>query len=177
MNLHNIGLTLLGVGCVAVVLATGLHFQPTFHHYDLHQSSFFKSMAQTLIHHTNNKHIHQRHICFSHSYLWDKDERPYQMELTTMPSLISKEVQAVIKFNRTSIDENHLMVIDNHANDITHPFINELIKRSAKFDHSFGSSHEKRYEFYTTACIPVRYIKYLNHYYAHPTTPIPNTHH
>ncbi|AWY20163.1 hypothetical protein LP123_06445 [Moraxella bovis] len=161
---------------MAVILATRFYFQPIFRYYDLHQSLFFKSMTQTLINDTGNKRIHYRHVCFSHTYFWDKDERPYQMELTTMPSLISKEFQAVIKFNNTHIEENHLMAIDNRTNNITDSFINELIKRSAKFDHSFSTSHEALYEFYTTACIPVRYMKYCNHYYVYPTTPISHTH-
>ncbi|WP_265596805.1 hypothetical protein [Moraxella caprae] len=43
MNLHNIGLILLGIGCMAVILATRLYFQPIFRYYDLHQSSFLKA--------------------------------------------------------------------------------------------------------------------------------------
>lgn len=168
VNAHRIGLGALGVVCLIIILKTARHFSPLLNDNDLHQSPFFKKLTEPLIAGTVSKHIDQRHLCFSPLYFWDKDDRPYALELTTLPSVMPKTHTSVIQHKRISIDENQITAIDEQSNIITPAVIDELIRRTEPFER-ISDSYETMYQFYQNACIPVRYMKYHERYYLYTT--------
>ena len=166
MNLDNIGLVFLGIIYLAMIVGAGLHFSPVFSNYDLHRSVFFKKMTTTLIDPTidisNHKRFHQTHACLSQIHFYDKD-RPYQIHLTDIPNTVTKERKGYFVGYLKTIKEDKTIALDNQHNIITPIFIDELVKLHAKH-----SSYDDPYDFYTTACTPVSYLRYHDHFYVYP---------
>lgn len=172
MNFNHIGLGLLGTVSLIAIIGIGLHFQPLLKHYDLeNSSSFFKDYLKTLTNPNtntkNNNHIKETYACLFVFGFFDNNN-PIEIMLTDMPKVIQRHTTGITKVKGTvMLKENKIKVFDYHHNDITKSFLNKLIEKYSKHKDLFEKS-ESVYDFYTQACIPVRYFKYNQKYYIHP---------
>lgn len=176
MNLHNIGLTLLGGGCVVAILATGFYFKPLFDNYQVETSSFLKQHISKLTDTTTDfypsKRMKETHACpFALFGFFDKDN-PIEIELTDMPNVIRKHPIGITKVEGVMILKEHqIKVFNNQHHDITNLFMNTLKERHIKYEDKFGTT-EGAYNFYTKACIRVRYFGHNKTMYLHPLQPL-----
>lgn len=85
-----------------------------------------------------------------------------------MPNIIQKHPTGITKVEGViMLKENKIKAFDNNNNDITQPFINKLKENYSKHKEPLETS-ETAYNFYTQACIPVRYFRYNEKYYIYP---------
>lgn len=175
MNLHNIGLTLLGVGCVVAVLATGFYFQPLFDNYQAETRPFFKQhiskLTDTTTDISSSKRTKETYACPFVFGFFDKDD-PIEIKLTNMPNVIQKHPTGITRVEGVTILKEHqIKVFDNQHHNITNLFINKIKERHTKYEDRFGTT-ESAYNFYTKACIRVRYFRYNKTMYLHPVQPL-----
>lgn len=176
MNFDNIILSILGTICFGMVLWTGFYFQPLFNNYQVETSPFLKQHISKLTDTTTDfypsKRMKETHACpFALFGFFDKD-KPIEIELTDMPNIIQKHPTGITRVEGViMLKENQIKAFDSKNRDITNLLIGTLKERYSKHEDRFGTT-ESAYNFYTKACIRVRYFGYNKTMYLHPLQPL-----
>lgn len=175
MNFDNIIFSILGTICFGVVLWTGFYFQPLFNNYQVETSPFLKQHISKLTDTTTDfypsKRMKETYACPFVLGFFDKD-KPIEIELTDMPNIIQKHPIGITRVEGVIIlKENQIKAFDSKNHDITNLLIGTLKERHSKYEDRFGTT-ESAYEFYTKACIRVRYFGHNKTMYLHPLQPL-----
>lgn len=173
MNIHHIGLILLGVIYLACVLWTGFYFSPLIANYDFDNRPFLKSHLEIIKNPsadiTDTHRIKQTYACLSKMSIFNRNN-VYEIMLTDMPDIVQKNPKRIIKSTLISISQDRIKILDNHHRNITQPFVNHLITLFPKNQDGSFNVFVEPYDFYKSACIPIRYFRYNQTYYISPIT-------